>query len=187
MVDKEVQSNDVPIKLTSMYEFAEKELSILKECYIGQEHEKENIDCLNKIKEHVLKAIKYLDNIDADYRLLFIDMFDNLVRYNPLAPLTGKEDEWLEVRHTNLVTYQQNKRCARVFRLDCDNNKAELIDGIYFSDDGGDSWFTCRESKVPIQFPFDVSHYVIKKYILHHKVDDVDIKTQLKNKEYDIV
>lgn len=49
---------------------------------------------------------------------------------------------------------QQNKRCSSVFRRHFDNGTAYDIDGKVFSDDGGKTFYSCRESRIPVTFPY---------------------------------
>ena len=88
-----------------------------------------------------------------------IDLFKKLAMFEPVAPLTGEDWEWVNVAEQNGVPLWQNKRCSHVFK---DNNGAYDIDGIIFYDwytreETGEryqSYYTCKESKVPISFPY---------------------------------
>ena len=75
-----------------------------------------------------------------------------LLDWKPLTPLWGAEDEW----QPSFVEgdLQQNIRCFAVFRTHGDNATAFYSEGKIFSDDGGQTWYTSRESHVPITFPF---------------------------------
>lgn len=86
-----------------------------------------------------------------------ISILSKLLDYKPLSPLTGEDDEWNDVGD-NLW---QSKRAYNVFK---DKDGAYWSDGKVFwewwSDpeiDGGKpykSYFTSRDSRVPITFPF---------------------------------
>ncbi len=73
-----------------------------------------------------------------------------LLRYEPIGPLTGEPDEWMEVGPGVF----QNKRCGRVFKqADRFNGQAYDLDGIVWEEpDGGR--FTNAESMVPVVFPY---------------------------------
>lgn len=75
-----------------------------------------------------------------------INTFKQLAMFELLSPLTGKDDEWIEVGNN---TYQ-NKRCSHVFK---DETGAYDIDGRFFVGKDG-SCFTSHESKVFIEFPY---------------------------------
>lgn len=79
-----------------------------------------------------------------------IGMLKRLLNFLPLQPLTGESNEWNEVGDN---TYQNN-RCSAVFKEG--DGQAYWIEGKVFSDDGGNSWFTSRDSRVNIEFPFHV-------------------------------
>ena len=82
-----------------------------------------------------------------------ISILSRLLRFKPLFPLTGEEDEWIEV----CVGTFQNKRCGAVFKNDTRyGGKPYYIEGKVFSSDGGETWFTNRDSCVVIEFPFTV-------------------------------
>jgi hypothetical protein len=74
-------------------------------------------------------------------------IFGKLARYQPLIPLQGTDDEWVEVG-TNVW---QNRRCSHVFKEA--DGKAYDINGRVFREPDG-SCFTNRGSRVPIEFPY---------------------------------
>jgi hypothetical protein len=88
-----------------------------------------------------------------------IDLFKKLAMFEPVAPLTGEDWEWVNVAEQNGGPLWQNKRCSHVFK---DNNGAYDIDGIIFYDwytreETGErykSYYTCKESRVPVTFPY---------------------------------
>lgn len=81
-----------------------------------------------------------------------LNIIKRLLDWKPITALTGDDDEWVNVHDD---TYQ-NKRCSSVFKKGKDNSTAYYIDGKVFSDDGGETWYTCRESHVPVTFPYVV-------------------------------
>jgi hypothetical protein len=106
---------------------------------------------------HVLKLLEVFDGeghsgSSAPYA---INLFEKLAKFEPVAPLTGEDWEWVEVSDG----IYQNKRCGHVFK-DADG-KAYDIDGKIFwdwyQDEEGKmhkSHFTGRESRVYIEFPY---------------------------------
>lgn len=96
-----------------------------------------------------------------------VNCLNKLLRWEPLAPLTGDDDEWTELDYDDNIRYQNN-RCSRVFK-DADG-RAYDIDGKVFwewyerdlePDEEGypgkekyKSYFTCRESRVYVTFPY---------------------------------
>lgn len=75
--------------------------------------------------------------------------FNRLARFKPISPLTGKDDEWLDIGDG----VYQNKRYFAVFK-DKDG-VAYNSEGRVFSDDG-EVWFANRDSRVNITFPYVV-------------------------------
>lgn len=60
-----------------------------------------------------------------------ISMLERLLRFKPITPLTGEDDEWNQISDNQW----QNKRCSSVFKYA--DGSVEDIDGIVYSDDGG--------------------------------------------------
>lgn len=97
-----------------------------------------------------------------------VDLFSKLALFKPIAPLTGENWEWMEVSDGDSGTLYQNIRCSHVFK---DDNGAWDIDGKVFwewyTDEDGEkhkSYFTDRESKVPVVFPYTPkTEYVYKQ------------------------
>jgi hypothetical protein len=73
-------------------------------------------------------------------------MFSTLASFEPLGPLHGTPDEWVEVADG----LEQNVRCSRVFRK---NGEAYDINGKVFREPNGCT-YTSRDSHVPVEFPY---------------------------------
>lgn len=86
-----------------------------------------------------------------------IEMFSKLAKFEPLVPLKGDDDEWVDVASINGSPMWQNKRCSHVFK---DETGAYDIDGKIFREPDG-CCYTSRESRVYITFPYTpASEYV---------------------------
>jgi len=108
------------------------------------------------VTKNVMDILTVFDNQDhsgfsANYT---INLVVRLLRWIPLTPLTGEEDEWYEPNGPDNT--QQNKRYTTVFRRNFDNSTAYNIRGKVFSNDGGKTWWTNRNSSVPVAFPYVV-------------------------------
>ena len=79
---------------------------------------------------------------------LCVSILYKLLLYTPLTPLTGEDNEWLEIEKG----LWQNKRCPSVFKDD-KHKRAYDINGKVFVDKDGIS-YTSRESIVYITFPY---------------------------------
>lgn len=80
-------------------------------------------------------------------------LFQRLSKFQPLMPLTGENDEWVEISDGLF----QNRRCSRVFK---DENGAYDIEGKVFVEPSG-ATHTRYESRVPVKFPYvPVTEYV---------------------------
>lgn len=73
--------------------------------------------------------------------------FKKLALFEPLAPLTGEDDEWCEV----LEGTWQNIRCSHVFK-EADGNAYD-INGKVFREPSG-ACYTSRDSRVYVTFPY---------------------------------
>ncbi len=88
-----------------------------------------------------------------------INAFSRLAMFKPLSPLTGEDDEWNDIGDGGPL---QNKRYSAVFK-DKDGT-AYNINGKAFTDDG-EVWYTNRDSRVNVTFPYvvpDKPEYVYK-------------------------
>lgn len=77
---------------------------------------------------------------------LAISIFQKVASFEPLTPLTGADDEWMEVSDDTF----QNVRCSHVFRKD---GGAYDIEGKIFRRPDG-SCFTSFDSRTPVTFPY---------------------------------
>lgn len=101
----------------------------------------------NLIAEDVLELIDVFSKQDHSgfSAPIVIGMFYRLANFLPLSPLSGEDFEWND--------NGQNKRCSHVFK---DETGVYDSRGKIFSDDGGESFYSCKESKVYITFPYAV-------------------------------
>ena len=117
------------------------------------------------ICNHVLTLLEIFSNeghsgMTAPYA---IRMFSRLAMFEPIAPLTGEDWEWNDTGHGTL----KNKRASHVFK-DIETGEAYDINGkvfwewaVSYDDEGNEtgihkSHYTCRESRVPVMFPYEV-------------------------------
>ena len=110
------------------------------------------------MRNHILHMVtEFAEEGHSEFSAQYaINILTKLFAYKPLSPLTGDDSEWQDVDGTSL---RQNKRCSRVFK---DENGAWDIDGIHFwewvNEEGTDrshkSYYTTKDSKVPIKFPY---------------------------------
>ena len=67
-------------------------------------------------------------------------MFNLLADYKPLIPITGKDEEWGDVRDLgDGQSWYQNKRCSALFK-DGKDGQAYYIDAIIKRDQNGTCW-----------------------------------------------
>lgn len=94
-----------------------------------------------------------------------------LLNFKPLSPLTGEDDEWTEVTQISGYPHYQNKRCSSVFK-DGKDGEAYDIDGKVFwnwytdkeTGEQRKSYYTSRESRVPVTFPYEVPDEPMYEY-----------------------
>lgn len=166
----------------SLVEYAKSELSRL---------EKNDKDGKQKvINENVLEIINIFNkqeysNVSANY---VVSVLNKLLRFRPISPLTGEDDEWNLISHqyVNGITEYQNKRCASVFKeVDSDNNMVRYydVDAIIVSDNGGVTWFASRQFRKQITFPYEPPINPEKIYIESKN----DVPLGFTDDEYDII
>jgi hypothetical protein len=88
-----------------------------------------------------------------------IQLFDRLASYKPILPLTGEPKEWHEINDD----LWQNNRCSTIFK---DKNHAWNIEGIVFKDKDG-RYYTNKDSRVDVVFPYEPSDPVIQEFKDH--------------------
>jgi len=76
-----------------------------------------------------------------------LNLFEKLVRFDPISPLTGNDDEWEDVGDG----LYQNKRDSEVFKED--GKAAYWIRGKVFREPNG-TCFTNSDSHVSVEFPW---------------------------------
>jgi hypothetical protein len=69
------------------------------------------------------------------------ELFHKLANYQPLQPITGKDEEWVDVSlHSDTrESWYQNKRCSALFK-DGKDGKPYYIEGIVKRDQNGICW-----------------------------------------------
>lgn len=118
-----------------------------------------NDEMQEAICNHVLRLLEIFSDeghsgSSAPYT---IDLFSKLAKFEPVVPLTGEDWEWFDHGYT-----MQNIRCGHVFKqADRFDGQAYDSEGIIFYDwytnENGEkskSYFTGRDSCVPITFPY---------------------------------
>ena len=103
--------------------------------------------------------------ISAGYAM---SILERLLRFKPLTPLTGEDDEWTEVSDKMGKRCFQNKRCPSVFKTtDAQGNTIEVhdIDAIACSYNGGLTWFTSSRFIKNVTFPYEPPTHPEKVYI----------------------
>lgn len=97
-----------------------------------------------------------------------MSVLERLLRFKPLTPLTGEDDEWINVSGEMGERYFQNKRCSSVFKtVDAQGNTIEAhdVDAIAYSDNGGLTWFTSSHFRKNVTFPYEPPTHPEKIYI----------------------
>lgn len=115
------------------------------------------------MNKDILEIVEIFSNqghsgFSASYAL---SVLERLLRFKPLSPLTGNDDEWREP--FDLKGTRQNKRCSSVFkRADgtCHDNNAIIV-----SDNGGITWFRSGRFRKQVSFPYTPPSKPEKVYI----------------------
>lgn len=161
--------------MSHLVEFAENELNrILKTC-----ENSEDLKMQKAINDNILDIVKKFSEqghtgFTANYSL---NILKRLLDWKPISVLTGEDDEWVELNYTPDTAYQ-NKRCPSIFK-DADG-RAYNVEGKVFSDDNGHTWFTGSDSRVYIDFPYEVPEKP-KYIIINNKIERDNILGQIGN------
>lgn len=152
------------------------------------EYAKNELDLLNQEKEpmqeqinkDILEVIKIFaeqghTGFSAGYA---ISKLERLLRWKPILPLTGEEDEWVE---DSSGRSRRNKRCSSVFLNE--DGTAHDIDGIAVSDNGGITWFSSGRFRKEITFPYVPPIHPERVYIEYTE----DVPPGFTGDEYEII
>lgn len=142
--------------MANMIEFATNELNrILDKC-----EDKEGYELQKQINKNILEVVEVFSKqghsgFSASYA---INILERLLKFLPINALTGEDDEWIEVsNYFEDKNTWQNKRCSSVFKHS--DGKCYHNDAKVFSDDGGRTWYTSKDSRIEITFPYNVPSY----------------------------
>jgi len=81
------------------------------------------------------------------------NLLDRILRWQPLTAIEDKPEDWKEVGEGSW----QHKRYSAVFKdKDSYNGQAYNVRGLVFSDDDGKTWYTNKDSAIPVEFPYVV-------------------------------
>jgi len=114
------------------------------------------------MNKHILEIVKvFSEQGHSGFSGAYVvSTLTRLLSFKPLKPLTGEDDEWNEISEGKF----QNKRCSSVFKNSNDGTAYD-INGKIFTDDGGKTWYTNRESRVNIEFPYTVPEKPERVYL----------------------
>jgi hypothetical protein len=151
--------------MSNILAHAERELD-----FIGMT--KDSPDEMNRMmRKHILHMMQEFANeghsgFSASYA---IGILTKLLDFKPLTPLTGDDVEWSERLDYGVEPSYQNKRRSSVFK-DA-NGECYDIDGKVFwewwrNEDGEavKTYYTSRDSRVPVTFPYIVPDKPIYEY-----------------------
>jgi hypothetical protein len=121
-----------------LYCHAERELALVGEIYNGM---------VNKAALEIIGVFAAQGHSGGSAQLT-TQLVERLMRYEPLQPLTGENDEWMEITEGEF----QNKRCSHVFKTSDGaydiNTPMSVKGGI-----GNGLW-------APIEFPYNPAEAV---------------------------
>jgi len=130
-------------------------------------------DMNGMMRKHLLHMVKEFSEeghsgFSASYAL---QCLEKLLRFKPLSPLTGEDDEWGDVSEVSGEPMFQNKRCSSIFKHGKDG-EAYDIDGKVFwewytdkeTGEKHKSYYTGKGSRVPVTFPYTVPDKPIYEY-----------------------
>ena len=115
-----------------------------------------NIDSLGTDALLLFSVLCYLSGTSYS-TIATVSILAKLAKFEPLSPLTGEPDEWLEVSDGVF----QNVRYFGMFKdLSINAGKAYLLDGKVFRTPSGCT-YTSRDSRVYVDFPYTVAPPIV--------------------------
>lgn len=139
--------------MDELVKFAKRELALLRSS--DEPDEMQDV-----IEKHVLDIVQMFADAghsgsSANYT---INILEKVLRFEPVTPLTGADDEWTDLDYDGDMK-AQNKRCGHVFkRADGTTYDSEAI--IFQHQDG--TCFTSGNSRKNITFPYRPSREYVK-------------------------
>ena len=160
----------------NLLEFAENELRILED---NCKNDEEALKMQKTVTKDIMQIIQTFvsqqhSGFSANYML---NILERLLRYKPLTPIEDKPEEWEDCSKFGMQELQ-HKRCSSVFKRP--DGTAYWVEGKIFTDNGGKSWYTSKDSIVNIVFPFNVPLHSENVYV-EPNLEDVkgsDIKDE---------
>ena len=142
----------------NLFDFAFHELKLVEEkC-----ETEDSLKMQHEVTRGVLRVVRAFQKAGhsgstAEYA---INIIERVLRFKPITRLTGADDEWTDMsNYANNEILDQNIRCPAVFRKNHDNTTAYYVEAKLFSDDGGKTFYSNKDSSIPIQFPYLVPLY----------------------------
>lgn len=157
---------------TGMYLYAENELrrAAMKAVDEYGMHDKDQ----EKIYSNALDLIGAFSDQGqtGESAAIIFNILNRIIRFKPISPLTGEDDEWIEIKHTSELKLYQNARCASVFKMIGSNLIFTYdLDATLVSLDGGKTFgFDKKYCKTPITFPYD------PPIVPEHKIIEMEVK-----------
>jgi hypothetical protein len=118
--------------MSALVSFAKDELARLRD--------NEPCDLQDSVDANVIKIVEAFASggHSGSTAAYTIGIVERLLRFDPLTPLSGADDEWMDVSEMSGTPMWQNVRCSHVFK---DESKAWDIDA--------------EDPRAPITFPYD--------------------------------
>lgn len=114
----------------------------------------EDSDYGGVLPESILKVVEAFsdEGHSGGSAAVSIALLQKLLRFEPLTPLTGNDDEWsvVNIGSTTDSPVYQNMRCSHVFK---DETGAYDSEGKIFREKDG-ATYQSRDSRVYITFPY---------------------------------
>jgi hypothetical protein len=132
----------------NLVDYAEHELEIIG---MGASSTEEN----KAMHDHIIHMVKEFSKeghsgFSASYAL---GILQKLLAYEPLTPLTGKDDEWFETDIGEDDMKWQNKRCFSVFKT-ADGQTYDSAAVVYYAKGNREDTYTKGGQRTPITFPY---------------------------------
>ena len=129
---------------------------------------KDNPDEMNRaMRTHIIHMMEqFCDEGHSGFSAAYaVNILTKLMKYEPLSPLTGEDDEWVNV-HDDMY---QNRRYSKLFKEGKDGVAYNIEGKVFWEwverpleiDEEGypgtkryKSYFTSRDSRVDVTFPY---------------------------------
>lgn len=159
--------------MLSLLEYANKEIE-----HLERDGSKHNFTMTLLTMLGILERSEVFRNGDEEEKDALVGLFCRLANRQPISRLTGEQDEWQQVCHSDFAYV--NKRCPRVVIFADDQGAAYDLEARAFTKDRGQTWLDTPYNCGKIEFPYRVPARPKRVYLDEKDTPEAWVKRNVK-------